>query len=555
MVGLIALIFFGALSSSADFQAIRVIWTSDLHSQLLPTPDFASPGVPRRRLGGWNNLKKLIQGQQTPATILLDCGDFGFGSPEGDSSQGRVAITLMNRIGYDAVTLGARDFCGGLANVELLARFAGFPVLADPMLNVVLNRQTPLFRPYLIKDIKGVKVGIIGLTDPEIPALNRPIDVAGIVIDDPLTQLHRYLPAVIAESAEVIIVFGHITVDDGMNIAESVPGVHLILCSGNPDKIEGQLPRVGKGVVAVSGVFGQRIGIADILFHKTKRQIYQIATQVLNVVPEEKADTELQAILLNRLDETVAYSEEEFPPDETGKIKLGLVIAEAIKKATGADITVLPVNVIEGGVTTGEITIRDLFNTVPYKERLRLLSLPETLLTKVLVPVNLDRNIICPAVAGADLFVTGDTLIWPRLSEVTQFRLRKRNKDIYKLVTTETWLKHSMLTEQGKFLPDNLTDLWLKFVSEHQKIKADEPPKLYLATLGIAREPSKQLININTASTELLCQLPGIGPKTAEKIIQYRESQGRFRSIEEIMNVKGIGPKKFEQIKDLITVK
>jgi comEA protein len=62
-------------------------------------------------------------------------------------------------------------------------------------------------------------------------------------------------------------------------------------------------------------------------------------------------------------------------------------------------------------------------------------------------------------------------------------------------------------------------------------------------------------ININTATAELLCQLPGIGPKTAQRIVDYRQTQGRFKSIEEIMNVRGIGPKRFEQIKNLITVR
>jgi competence protein ComEA len=62
------------------------------------------------------------------------------------------------------------------------------------------------------------------------------------------------------------------------------------------------------------------------------------------------------------------------------------------------------------------------------------------------------------------------------------------------------------------------------------------------------------LININTASQSELETLPGVGPVTAEKIIAYRESNGPFQTIEEIMDVAGIGPVKFEGMKDLITV-
>lgn len=65
---------------------------------------------------------------------------------------------------------------------------------------------------------------------------------------------------------------------------------------------------------------------------------------------------------------------------------------------------------------------------------------------------------------------------------------------------------------------------------------------------------SSELININTASQAELETLPGIGPTTAQKIIEYREANGSFLSTEDIVNVSGIGPVTYERIKDLITV-
>ncbi|NTW08925.1 MAG: ComEA family DNA-binding protein [Anaerolineaceae bacterium] len=66
--------------------------------------------------------------------------------------------------------------------------------------------------------------------------------------------------------------------------------------------------------------------------------------------------------------------------------------------------------------------------------------------------------------------------------------------------------------------------------------------------------PSSDLVDINTATLEELDALPGIGPTTAQKIIDYRAENGPFSVIEDIMNVSGIGPATFEGIKELITV-
>lgn len=71
--------------------------------------------------------------------------------------------------------------------------------------------------------------------------------------------------------------------------------------------------------------------------------------------------------------------------------------------------------------------------------------------------------------------------------------------------------------------------------------------------LNVPNQSSSQnkLLNINNASKEQLEELPGIGPKTAEKIIEYRRNN-KFVTIEDLMEVSGIGEKKFEAIKDLI---
>jgi competence protein ComEA len=64
---------------------------------------------------------------------------------------------------------------------------------------------------------------------------------------------------------------------------------------------------------------------------------------------------------------------------------------------------------------------------------------------------------------------------------------------------------------------------------------------------------SKPTVNLNTATIDQLTTLPGVGRKTAERIIEYRTKSGGFKKIEELMNVKGIGEKSFLKLKPLVS--
>jgi comEA protein len=78
-------------------------------------------------------------------------------------------------------------------------------------------------------------------------------------------------------------------------------------------------------------------------------------------------------------------------------------------------------------------------------------------------------------------------------------------------------------------------------------------PRKRQAAKRTAVKLTSKSININTASKNRLIKLPRIGPKIADRIIQYREANGRFKTIEDIKKVKGIGNKTFEKLSPYIT--
>jgi comEA protein len=73
-------------------------------------------------------------------------------------------------------------------------------------------------------------------------------------------------------------------------------------------------------------------------------------------------------------------------------------------------------------------------------------------------------------------------------------------------------------------------------------------------SLPAKKKPPAAPINLNTASSEELQQVPGIGPVTAEKILQMRKSYGAFKSVDDLSAIRGIGPKRLEKMRKYLTV-
>ena len=139
---------------------LTILHTNDTHSQIEPKAN--NQGGYARRMG-------LIEQERKadPRLLLVDAGDFCQGTPYFNLYHGRVEINGMNRMRYDAVTLGNHEFDNGLDTLAVILSDAKFPVVCANY-DFTGTPLEPLIRPFTIVHKGGLKVGIFGLgCDPK----------------------------------------------------------------------------------------------------------------------------------------------------------------------------------------------------------------------------------------------------------------------------------------------------------------------------------------------------------------------------------------------------
>ena len=169
-----------------DGQRIVVMHTNDVHGGINPQKaTFMSREFPPS-LGGGASQATIIQAEREKAKengwgfLLIDDGDIFQGTPVGTKTKGRAVIDYMNRVGYDLLTVGNHDFDKGVDNLRELAEMANFPFLGANVVNAETGEILSFLKPYLIKEVGGIKLGIIGLCTTETQQMSFPGNIKGV---------------------------------------------------------------------------------------------------------------------------------------------------------------------------------------------------------------------------------------------------------------------------------------------------------------------------------------------------------------------------------------
>ena len=382
------------LAAPAEARKVRVtlLHTTDLHGTLIPRPDYDG----NDGMGGLLRLKTLVERARAanPNTLLVDCGDFIQGSPETLRTRGAVTLTAMNHLGYDAVVLGNHEFDWGLDHLARMGEAAEFPLLGANIRFEGERAENPLpaLRPYVIREVDGVRVAIVGLTTPAMPLWYLPEFTGGFRFDDAVPTLERVLPRVRAERPDVMVLITHMglmartererRINQVDQVLRNAPDFDII-CGGHTHRVIERYD-VKNTIYSQAGYFGIRLGRIDLVYDTVTDRIESNAVRMLRVdskVPDHPA---LAARLRADLDATrtfltqeVAVAEIELTgtPDAAGESGLQALFGAALREATGCDFVFHGSLTREGGIQPGPITEQDLWRVVPYENRIGVAKL------------------------------------------------------------------------------------------------------------------------------------------------------------------------------------
>ena len=204
------IVFFFSLILAEPIK-INLISTNDLHGVIEKQKAyFINPEYPPTILGGAafaqyiDDLRNEIK-LSNEGLIILDGGNFFQGHPLGMADSGKTIIDWMERIKYDAIVPGIYDFILGSKNLNRLSTLSSFPFLFS---NLNCN-ECPLtsnnIKPFIIKNINGVKIGILGIVNSKLPNLTLNKNIDGVTLKSELNSLEKWIPIMKADGAEVII--------------------------------------------------------------------------------------------------------------------------------------------------------------------------------------------------------------------------------------------------------------------------------------------------------------------------------------------------------------
>ena len=407
---LIGLLCLGILN--AEEIKLNLLFSNDVHGGIDAVPaTFINPDFPPP-LGGAASAATYIElvreyaQENGEAVLLLDAGDFFQGHPIGTMSEGVAVIKYMNRIGYDAMTIGNHEFDLGYDTLLKTLSLAKFPIVCANIIVEETGELIPDCIPYIIKNINGINIAIIGICTLDTPLMSFPENIKGLKFVDAAETVEKYIKEVKTRGADLIFVLGHLGIpydvesayqydiveghindenrrwpDNAMHVAYKVPGIDVFLAGHIHKGYKKPWEEPENHTLLLQNYgYGSNIGHLILTIDTETKTLtgYELPAYIdgdlialfsEEFIPDpwykDKIDS-MQAVAEKGMDEIVGYAGMHLSRVGAAQSIIGNLVMDAVLEETSADFAFLNLGGVRDDIQEGPVSYRDIFDVLPF---------------------------------------------------------------------------------------------------------------------------------------------------------------------------------------------
>jgi 2',3'-cyclic-nucleotide 2'-phosphodiesterase (5'-nucleotidase family) len=459
---------------------IQIIYTNDIAGGIGPTEaTFMNREFPPI-VGGAATAGRYICCVRDQAEkngdgfLLLDAGDTFQGTPVGILTKGEAVIHALNMLGYDAMGIGNHEFDAGVENLYRLAELADFPLLSGNIIEAQTGKPPTFATPYIIKEIKGLKIAIIGMTTADTPTYSYPGNVEGMQFLPVAPAMQKYVQEVRDKGVDLVVGLVHLGIpyytDQGwqeimdreargekkewrlnaMELAHEVPGIDLMFC-GHIEKGYREPWEHPSHHTLMFQNYGKFTGLGQVTIEvdpETKTisgySLPGTDGSLITLFEDEFCPMEALCVKVDSLiaeaekgmDEPIGRTLTTLHRGDAATNLMGHVVVDAMRERTGADFAFTNLGGVRAEIEAGKITPRDIFDVLPFGNRVVVISMTGEFLKEIMEwrVKGLRAGVI---MSGAKIVFNRNR---PDFDRITTFQVGGQTLDpekIYRVATTD----------------------------------------------------------------------------------------------------------------------
>jgi len=362
----------GRREETDDVRQLVLLYTNDEHGWMEGTEGYGSAA---EMMGIWQQKEGY---SSDGSFLILSGGDNWTGPAISTAFKGESMVDVMNAMEYTATAIGNHEFDFKVAGLKERISQANFPFLSANIREKQTGDLADFAQPYVIKEVNGIKVGLIGLTTTSTPVTTFPDNVADYDFIPYKTALEEVVPKVKNDGAELLVVIGHICHTEMTQLVSVATRLGIcVIAGGHCNELIGE---VRDGVAIIEGGAFMRS------YAKVKIAFDAVAHRVVNMEPSTHDNVggspvpNIAAVVSNwkskmdaEFSQVIGYVNQAI--EERSNAMFNMITDSWLISFPSADVSLTNRGGIRQDISAGDITPATLFGVLPFDNFLLELDL------------------------------------------------------------------------------------------------------------------------------------------------------------------------------------